>query len=257
MPDASIEPLLGWWRAQDDRFDRVERSWWGAVISDPRYPDVQEANYARVEARSPVSLAEVEGLLIQAMDRTANGRTHVVVFHPADQTDLLVEASTGGERLAWDIVMEHRSAPPEPAVAVERVTAFDGPVARLHRTSMAWFGITDEHVIEQLVAMELDVMLPAGRIWFTVREGQRPVALAALLVLEGAGYIDHVATEPAARRRGYATALACRAVAEARSLDAERTYLLADPEGDAAHLYERIGFRPVTRIASWISARQG
>ena len=252
----SIEPLLAWWRAQDDRFDRVDRSWWGAVVSDARYPDVQEANYARVEARSPVSLEEVEALLVPTMERTANGRTHIVVFHPEEQPDLLVEASTRGDRLTWDLPMEHRSVPPEPETAVERVAAFDGAVARLHRASMRWFGITDEPVIEQLVAMEREVMLPAGRIWFAIREGERPVALAALLVLEGAGYVDHVVTEPAARRRGYATALACRAVAEARARGAERTYLLADPEGDAARIYERIGFRPLTRIASWIAPRR-
>jgi len=126
----SIEPLLAWWRAQDDRFDRVDPSWWGAVVSDARYPDVQEANYARVEARSPVSLEEVEALLVPTMERTANGRTHVVVFHPEEQPDLLVEASTRGDRLTWDLPMEHRSVPPEPETAGLR----DWPEALLRWT---------------------------------------------------------------------------------------------------------------------------
>jgi ribosomal protein S18 acetylase RimI-like enzyme len=57
-----------------------------------------------------------------------------------------------------------------------------------------------------------------------------------MLVLDGIGYLDHVVTFPHARRRGFATALSRRAVAEAGSAGAERVYLLAEPDGDAARL---------------------
>jgi GNAT superfamily N-acetyltransferase len=78
-------------------------------------------------------------------------------------------------------------------------------------------------------------------------------ALAALWVLEGIGFVDHVVTFPHARRRGLARALSTRVVAEARDAGAERIYLLAEPGGMAAGMYEAIGFSPVTQIASWIS----
>ena len=47
-------------------------------------------------------------------------------------------------------------------------------------------------------------------------------------------------------------ALTAHAVEVARASGAERTYLMADPNGTAKDLYERLGFRPVAQIASWI-----
>jgi GNAT superfamily N-acetyltransferase len=248
-----LEPLLRWWRAQDDLFERVDPFWWGAVVSDERFARIQEANYARVETRQRVRLAEIDEQLAPAMRRSALGRTHVVVFHPDEQTDLLVEASSRGERLAWDLVMVHTGSPPTPEAAVHPIDADDEAFEAAFRTSTAAFGVDDPAVVEEISALEHGVMVPAGRRWFCVREAGVPVALAGLLVLEGVGFVDHVVTLPHARRRGYATALASAVVSAARARGAERTYLLAEPEGDAARIYERIGFRAETQIASWIS----
>ena len=84
-------------------------------------------------------------------------------------------------------------------------------------------------------------------------DGERRVALAALLVLERTAFIDHVATFPAARRRGHAEALTRRLVSEATASGAERTYLLADPECDAVRIYGRVGFDAIGHLASWLS----
>src|SRR5215213_7222494 len=202
-PMDDVEPLLRYWRAQDDVFERVDPFWWGAVVSDARFPHVQEANYARVETRERLRLAEVEEPLVPAMQRTAHARTHVVVFFPEDQTDLLAEASTRGDKLAWDLVMQHMGVPPA----------------------------VDDVVVDELVTMERSVMVPGGRRWFVVRHDGEAVAFAGLAVLEGVGYLDNVVTFPQARRRGYATALAAAAVEAARASGAERTYLMADPTG--------------------------
>jgi ribosomal protein S18 acetylase RimI-like enzyme len=250
-----LEPLLRYWRAQDELFDRVEPGWWGAVVSDPRYPRVQEPNYARVETGHPVRLAEVEEALLPAMARCGCRRAHVVVFRPEEQTDLLVEASTRGDPILFDLVMEH------PAVAetdldprVEEVTVLDDAFWKAHRDSLGWFDVKDSRVVDEVATIERDLLAPAGRRWFTVRHDGVIVAFAALLVLQGVGYLDHVVTFPEARRRGYASALARHAASESAAAGAERTYLLAEREGPAAALYEGIGFRPVTTIASWISA---
>jgi GNAT superfamily N-acetyltransferase len=250
-----LEPLLRFWRAQDDLFDRVEPTWWGAVVSDPRYPSIQEPNYARVETRQPVRLAEVEEVLLPAMARSRAGRLHVVVFHPEDQTDLVVEASTRGERIAWDLVMQHRGAGTDRDPRVVELRRLDERFWTAHRASLRAFDIVDAEALDQLASIERDLLVPAGRRWFAVREGERIEALAALLVLDGVGYLDHVVTFPHARRRGFATALGRRAVAEAAGSGADRVYLLAEPGGDAARIYEAIGFAPVTQIASWISDR--
>jgi len=247
-----LEPLLRYWRAQDALFDRVEPAWWGAVVSDPRYPRVQEPNYARVETEQPVGLAEVEQALLPATARCGVRRAHVVVFRPEDQTDLLVEASTRGDPILWDAVMEHSgdiASDRDPRV--EEVEAFDGAFWRAHRESLAWFDVKDAGVVEEIATIERDLLVPAGRRWFTVRREGTSAAFAALLVLEGVGYVDHVVTFPRARRQGFASALARHAVSESATAGAERTYLLAERDGPATALYERIGFRPVTTIASW------
>jgi ribosomal protein S18 acetylase RimI-like enzyme len=250
-----FEPLLGYWRAQDDVFERVDPFWWGAVVSDARFPRVQEANYARVETRQRLRLAEVEEPLVPAMERTAHGRSHVVVFFPEDQTDLLAEASTRGEKLSWDLVMQHTGVPPAVDDVIVEEVPFDDTIESGHRASLRWFDITDPVVVDELVTMERTVMVPGGRRWFVVRHDGEAVAFAGLVVLERVGYLDNVVTFPEARRRGYAAALAATAVEAARASGAERTYLMADPDGTAKAIYERLGFRPVTQIASWISPR--
>jgi ribosomal protein S18 acetylase RimI-like enzyme len=251
---AELEPLLRYWRAQDDLFERVDATPWGAVVSDARFPKVHEGNYARVEVRHQVSLADVESTLLPALERVRCDRVHVLVFYPEDTTEILTEASTRGEHLAWDLVMCFTGATGHTDGSVEEIRTFDETFWETYDASGALFDVEDDAVLAGYRAIERDVMIPGGRRWFAVLERDRIVALSSVLVLEGVGFVDHVVTFPHARRRGYATALTRRAVGEAHAAGAERTYLLAEPDGVAATMYEGIGFRPVTQIASWIGA---
>jgi GNAT superfamily N-acetyltransferase len=252
---ADLEPLLRYWRAQDALFETVSPTPWGAVVSDRRFPAIQEPNYARVETEAPVTLAAVEAALLPALERTGCRREHVVIFRPEEQTDLLVEASTRGERLAWDLVMVHRG-PVEPSqdVPVEEVQEPGDAFWAAYRAALPMFDLQDPVALDEVAAIEREVLVPAGHRWFVVSGGDGvAMALAALLVLEGVGFVDVVATFPPARRQGFATALTRRVLAEAADAGAERTYLLAEPRGPAARMYRRLGFEPVTRIASWIA----
>ena len=80
------------------------------------------------------------------------------------------------------------------------------------------------------------------------------MALGALVLLAGLGYVDHVVTFPEARGRGHARAIVSRIVHEARAAGAGRIFLLVDPEGPVS-LYERLGFHEATRIASTLATR--
>ena len=250
---ADLEPLLAFWRAQDALFERVEITWWGAVVSDARFPRTQEPNYARVETHRPVGLPEIEDALLPAMRESGSARSHVVVFYPEDQTDLVAAASTRGDRIAWDLVMV--TSGPEVAATdhAEEVSALDDGFWAFHRDSARLFDVSEDDTLDQLQAMEREVLIPAGRRWFAVVDGDRRVALAALLVLDRTAFIDHVATFPAARRRGHAETLTRRLVSEAMASGAERTYLLADPESDAVRIYDRVGFDRIGHLASWLS----
>ncbi len=255
---ADLEPLLRFWRAMDGLFDRITPTRWGAVVSDPRFPAVQEANYARVESARPVDLDEVEAELFPALAQAGCTRAHGVIFAPEEQTELITQASTRGERVTWDLVMGHAGSDPPHGRAgpdrVEEVLTFDDAFWAAHRASDRLFGATEDELLDQLSEMERRVLVPAGRRWFVVRGvGGTPVAFAALMVLEGVGFVDHVLTLPDERRRGHATALTRRVLREARDAGAEHTYLLAEPDGPPAGMYARLGFEPVGHLASWFS----
>jgi ribosomal protein S18 acetylase RimI-like enzyme len=250
---ADLEPLLRFWRAHDALFERVEPAWWGAVVSDPRFPAIREPNYARVETVEPVGLPEIEDLLLPAMERSGAIGAHAVVFEPEDQTDLIAAVSTRGDRIAWDLVMRF-DGPGDPGPnRVEEVSVPSEGFWTVHRASAALFDIEGQVTLDQMQAMERGVMMPGGRRWFAAVDGGRPVALGALMVLDGVGFVDHVVTFPEARRRGHAESLTRRLVFEAATAGAEATYLLADPKGDAVRIYERIGFRRLSQIASWVA----
>jgi GNAT superfamily N-acetyltransferase len=254
---ADLEPLLRFWRALDSAFETVEPSWWGGVVADSRFPDIWDVNYARVETDDDtLSLAEVESSLLPVMDRTGARHTHMVVFHPEQLTALLSEVSTRGDRLSWDTAMELRGeAPDTPSgIHVEEVDPHDPSFWPAYRESLGEFRITEEDAIGQLADIERDVLIPAGKRWFSVREARRPRALGSLIGMEGVGYVDHIVTFPEARRRGYAGAVVRRIAEEARRSGLDHLYLLAEPGAEAVTLYERLGFEAIGHIASTLRA---
>lgn len=250
---AELEPLLRFWRALDSAFETVEPSWWGGVVADSRFPDIWDVNYARVETDdAALSVAEVDSSLLPVMDRIGARHVHMVVFHPERLTAFLSEASTRGDRLSWDTVMELRGrAPDEPGgVDVDEIDPHDPIFWPAYRGSLAEFRITEHEAIRQLVDIEREVLIPAGKRWFAVREARRARALGSLMGMEGVGYVDHIVTFPEARRRGYAGAVVRRIAEEARRSDLDHLYLLVEPGAEAVALYERLGFESIGHIAS-------
>ncbi len=79
-----------------------------------------------------------------------------------------------------------------------------------------------------------------------------PVSTAAAVMGGGAVGVYNVATMPEHQRRGYGEAVMRHAVAEAqRRHGIERTILQSTPAGH--RLYERMGFRTVTKVAVYAS----
>lgn len=242
------------WRALDACFGRVEPTWWGAVVTDGRYPAIWDANYARIDAASEdVTAADIEGELLPALASVGTDVMHVVSFDPDATGPLLAELSTRGHRLTFDLVMdlEGPSAPPPGELVVEELEPDEALWDRVE-ASIALFGVDGADALRQLREIERDVMAPAGKRWFGVRDDDGTFAsLGALLVLEGVGYVDNVATFPASRGRGLASAITARAAHEAGPAGASHVILLAEPEAaHAVRMYERLGFRGVGRLAA-------
>lgn len=250
---ADLEPLLRFWRALDAVFETVEPAWWGGVVADSRFPGIWDVNYARVETDDPgLSLAEVESSLLPLLDRSGARHAHMVLFHPEQLTTILSEASTRGDRLSWDTAMELRGRTPDvpSGVEVDEIGPLDPAFWPAYRESLREFQVTEEDAVRQLVDIERDVLIPAGKRWFSVREEGRLLALGSLIRLEGTGFVDHVVTFPEARRRGFAGAVVRRIVQEARRSDLDHLYLLAERGAEAVSIYERLGFEAIAHIAS-------
>lgn len=259
MPDLT-EDLIAFWRALDGHLERTEPQPWGAVVTDGRFPDVWDANYARVETDDEgLTLAEVAGSLVPAIERADAAAFHVVMFRPHATTGLLAELSSRGDRLSWDVVMSLSGSDAEGAGAREPVSVRELPPDDELWTrvggSLTSFGVTEPEVVRQLLRLEREAMGTVKR-WFGVRDERGEiVTLGALIQLAGMAYVDHIVTLPEARGRGYARAVVTTLVGEARAAGARRTFLLVDPDGPML-LYERLGFREVARIASTLAARQ-
>jgi ribosomal protein S18 acetylase RimI-like enzyme len=245
------DELIRSWRALDALFGEPEPTRWGAIVTDPRFPAIWDANYARIDRPvEDLGRAELERAMTPALRRVRARALHVVSFFPEETASLLAELSTAGDVLSWDVVM--RGDPPNrvrrAGVAVDELP----PGAELWdvvRRSLALFGIDDPIAVRQLLTIEREVLGPGGKRWFGVREDGRVVAVAAFLVLEGVGYVDNVATEPAWRGRGLASAIVSHLVDVAAAAGIDDTFLLVEPDGPV-DLYQRVGFAEVGRLAS-------
>jgi ribosomal protein S18 acetylase RimI-like enzyme len=241
------------WMALDERIGQVQPTWWGAVVTDERFPAVWDINYARIDVPAPdLTLGEVAEALLPALNDAGTDVFHVVSFHPEETTGLLVELSTRGHVLTWDTVMDLVNEPSIPVVdhVIEELNGGPELWSRVE-ASLALFEVHAD-VSDQLRTLEEVSFGIGGKRWFGVRDDDGLlVSLAALITLEGVGYLDNVATFPQARGRGLATALAVRAIAEARAAGAQHVCLFADPDDVAiVKMYERIGFREVGRLAA-------
>ena len=248
------EPLLLFWISLDDLVADVLSTPWGAVVTDARFPDVWDTNYARVDVATEVSAATIEADLLPALVRAGAQVEHVVSFHHEAHGELLAELSARGHRISWDLAMVLDGIPGRSGedIPVEELMPGDELWSAAAGSMRDSFGIEPAGAVEQLLTLERAILAPAGKRWFAVRDDDdRPVSLGTLLVLAGAGYVDNVATDPAARGRGYAGAIVTRIARETRDAGAAGPFLLTDPGSPAiVRFYERRGFASVGFLVS-------
>ncbi|MGZ8632195.1 MAG: GNAT family N-acetyltransferase [Actinomycetota bacterium] len=255
--DPIPDHVLGFWRALDAMFGRAEPTWWGAVVTDGRYPAVWDANYARIDvADDTLTVEEVEGSLLPALHEAGVTTEHLVCFHPERCAGLLRALRDRGHSLTWDLVMDLEGAPahPSPSDRHGRVDEIaDGPeLWDRVLDSLALFDVGADETVAQLGAIERDVLGAGGKRWFGIRdEHDELVSLGAVMVLDGVGYVDNVATFPHARGRGLASAVAAALARAARAEGAYHVCLFADPvAAPVVRMYERLGFRRAGMLAA-------
>src|ERR1700693_801972 len=131
----------------------VEPTWWGAVITDSRFPAIWDANYARIDVPAEdLSAAEIQERLIPAMRASGARMMHVVSFHPQETTAVLTELSTRGHKLGWDLVMRAAGPPPSSDIDIDVFEIGWGPEIRdAVLESLELFGVADPAAVSQLL----------------------------------------------------------------------------------------------------------
>jgi GNAT superfamily N-acetyltransferase len=93
---------------------------------------------------------------------------------------------------------------------------------------------------------------PPVRSWQVWVDGGARSYLSSWPGDNGVGMVEDLYTEPEYRRRGLATALLVRAIADARERGAGPVLIGADPAGSPKQLYAALGFRPLFLHAEYL-----
>ena len=240
------------WTRLDAIVADVRPTPWGAVVTRPSAPDVWDVNYARVDIGDAVAVEEIEAALLPALREADVAVEHVVTFHEEAHEDLFAALAARGHRVGSDAVLVLDHAPVlERGPLVEELVDADELPAVVTSVLREGFEIGPDEAVQQLVELDRQVLRPAGKRWFGIRDGGRIVSAGTLLVIDDAASVDDVATLPASRGRGYASAVVSRIAEEARRTGAGEVMLLADPGAPRViAMYERLGFRETGRIVS-------
>lgn len=247
LPDA----LLSFWYEAESLAETCVRTPWGVVITDSRYPTIYDANHAGLLEDAPdLTLAEVRDALLPLLRSAGATHEHIEVMDVSDPIPATDELLREHQHMTTDVVMryEGNGKEPETDARVEEITSPDDSFWRLYRDTRSEFGDPfSEDVIDQLVARDRDVFVPAGLRFFVGILGGGIAGFTSLITLGGAAYVDNVVTLPAYRRRGVASATVTRAIEAAHEDGVETVFLLAEDGGHPQRLYERLGFQVVGR----------
>jgi ribosomal protein S18 acetylase RimI-like enzyme len=209
----------------------------GTVVRATRYPTYFDLNLVRVEDDAELSVEEV----VWVADEALAGLSHRHVgFEVLDAGE---RVRAGFEELGWKatrlVWMRHSGgSPPRTALDVERV-----PYEDAHDLRVAWLredfptldtGDYFDHAREVSTARNVEV--------FAVRDAGTAVAFAELERPGDGAEITSVYVHPEHRGTGLGTALTQAAIEAASG--ASDLWIVADADGRARQIYERLGFRP-------------
>jgi len=247
IPDA----IRAFWYETEALGETFVRTPWGVVVSDSRYPLIYDANHAGVFEDVPdVTLAEIRSELEPRLRAVHATHEHIEFIDATRPTQALRDLVREGVQPAEDVLMlfEGPAGDPVTDARVQEVAEPDGAFWDFYRRSRGEFGETfSPDVVDQMVARDREVYAPAGLRIFAGYRGDEIAGFTSLMPLAGSAYIDNVVTLTEHRRRGVASATVTAAVAAARQEGARAVFLFAQEGGAPSRLYQRLGFRVLTR----------
>jgi ribosomal protein S18 acetylase RimI-like enzyme len=243
------------WYAASALGERYQRTPWGALMTDSRYPLIYDANNATVLERAPdLTIEEVFAALRPALREAGAHDEHIEVWETSVESPVLREIRRLAPAQRADVVMVFDADAPLPDAAVVEIRE----VAEPDEAFWAWYEPMraqygeqmTQPVLDQLAARDRAMFVPAGLRFLVGTVDGQDAGFASLLSLDRVGYIDNVITLPGFRRRGIATATVSAAVRTSLGGGDRTLFLLAEEHGDPQRLYERLGFRVHSRIES-------
>lgn len=250
------DPIRRFWYAYEALNASCTRTDWGVIVTDVRYPTIYDANHANVLEPAPgLELAEVRAALHPAVRALGIPYEHIEVMDADARTPAVRSLlASAPPRFELDVVMAFE-APGPPAgngLGAHEVTDLDDAFWAAERRILDAFGEELSGTVgDELTRRSTEVYVPAGLRFFAVERGGTPVSMAALISLEGVGYIDNVATLPEHRRRGFAEAVTAAALRASVEGGDRLTFLVAEESGRARRIYERMGFAVRGRAAGF------
>ena len=217
---------------------QVEQRAWGLLFANPANPDHHDSNTARrIRAEQPgVAIAELTAFY---RDRGLTPRAKVDNLTVPHDFGARLEAHGYLASAALLRIMTWAGIPPSPPHLPQHVAivrAGPGHLAEVTHVQAEGFGTADSGWIAGFLGVEL--AHPAVRCYLAYVDG---VPAASLSVFTGdqlpISLISNVATVPAFRGRGLATALVALAQAESTG-----SLLLEVVEQNAERIYQRAGF---------------
>lgn len=221
-------------------------------IRAPDWPDIWDANHAaHVTASTP---EEIERLLART-EREFAGHRHRR-FHldftapPEFEARLALEGYERSDSLLLALEDELTGDPPEYEVrAVESEDDWSAYSIlhdldwREYKGRMPHVDGYDEGTARQTM-LHRRAKCPPVRCWLAWLDGEPRAYLSSWGGTEGMGMLEDLFCQPEYRRRGLATALVHRCVAEARKDGAGPVMIPADPSDTPKNMYAALGFRP-------------
>lgn len=233
---------------------------WGTVTRNSSFPHVHDANHAWVFDEPTPTVNEVREAMSALQGVSAVPYLHVEVVDTDARPELVsgLTAWLGAPRDHFAVMATSAAPPAAVSEVLPGTTVSEQPFpARDQWLALIAEVHADEEplppsLLDELATRDTTTLASAGARFFTVATaGVEVVAHASLLSLQGVGLIDHVATLPAWRNRGAATAVVAAALAASAAEGNEAAFLFTRDGSSAQRVYDRLGMRVLARAAQF------
>jgi predicted GNAT family acetyltransferase len=230
---------------QDAAVDRVETIPFGKALFTGSLPVVWSLNFLRIEAVGPTAseiAAEADRL------QGAAGLEHRRVAIEDEDAGRTLEP--GFVELGWKpdvfLFMVPRREPHRAVDAIGVVEVSREELRPIREAILReWLGDVNDELMAQLAESDRRFAAAGNARHFAVVVDGKPVSSTDLFSDGSTAQIEDVGTLPGHRGAGYASAVVLTALAEARAMDHDFVFLVADARDWPKEMYGRLGFDPI------------